>query len=62
MTIKIDEVVMELIGLLTKLELVCIYVEHIDDEKAEGGEGNEEEGRNKDYADNESTHGLWSGG
>jgi len=37
-SIECDVEVRELIGLLAMREFVCIYVEHVDDDKIEGGE------------------------
>ena len=65
--IESDAKVRELIRLLTKLKYVCIYVKHIDDDKAEEGGGNKEgnEIEDDDYfanEDDEVTDGLWSEG
>ena len=59
-----DAEVRERIGMLTKFEYICVYVEHIDNDKAEEGGGDKEGNRIEDddyFADNddESTNKLW---
>ena len=65
--IETDEVVRELIRLLENHEFVCVYVEYVDDENAEG-RGRNEEGNGIEHdsylanADNDSSDRLSSEG